>query len=593
MKEIKVWAPGARSVRLVTRDQEMEMTREDGGWWRILSDRICHGMEYKFSLDGKKALPDPRSFWQPYGVHGYSKYLDHSLFPWTDQEWQPPDMGSAIIYELHTGTFSERGTFQGITERLDHLEYLGVTHIELMPVNSFSGERGWGYDGVYLFTPHEAYGGPVELKKLVDECHRRGFSMILDVVYNHLGPEGNYLGSYAPYFTDRYATPWGSAVNLDGPWSDEVRRFFLDNALMWLRDYHFDVLRIDAVHSIFDMSALHFLEELSEEVKKLSLTLGRKKYLIAESDLNDPRIITPRERGGYGIHAQWCDDLHHGIHSFITGESQGYYQDFGKLEDLADALKKGYLYDGRYSSYRKRRHGRLSSHVQGQRLVVFLQNHDQVGNRALGERIHHLVGIGPLMCGAALYLCSPFIPLIFQGEEWAATTPFQYFTSHEDPEVARAVTEGRRKEFLQFHWKEEDVPDPQSPETFLRSRLNWRELSRDDHRKVLEWYRKLIDIRKENPELRDGRLDKVDVKFSEEGKWLAFHRGKILLVFNFHLTRGLNHFLESPDYDLILCSDPHAGIRGQDLYIPPESLTLLRRSATLHDCEGRLKKQGS
>ncbi len=576
MNGIRVWAPAAGSVQLVTRDLRVEMSRQTGGWWVCFSEHIQHGLDYKFSIDGKDPLPDPRSGWQPYGVHGYSRYVEHSLFQWRDRTWQPHELGSAVIYELHTGTFSEEGTFKGITGHLDHLQVLGITHIELMPVNSFSGDRGWGYDGVYPFAPMECYGGPDGLKMLVDECHRRGFSMILDVVYNHLGPEGNYLGHYGPYFTEKYTTPWGSAINFDGPGSDEVRRFFIDNAIMWLRDYHFDVLRIDAVHSIFDMSALHFLEELSSEVDQLSRDNGRKKYVIAESDLNDPRIITPGERGGYGIHAQWCDDLHHSVHAFLTGERTGYYQDFGKLEDIAKALKKGYVWDGKYSSFRKRRHGRSSVEIRGDRLVGFIQDHDQVGNRARGERLDHLVGKGMSMCAAALYICSPFIPMLFQGEEWAAETPFQYFTSHGDPELGKAVTSGRRREFLSFGWKEEDIPDPQDLNTFLRSRLKWKELSEEEHGKVLEWYRELVALRKKFPELHDGSLDGVHVHFSEEKKWFSFQRGRILLVFNFSYKVNLIHPLEDPCPDLLLASDPGCEIRGNELFLPSPSVALLR-----------------
>lgn len=575
MNGIRVWAPAAGSVQLVTRDLRVGMNRQAGGWWACFSEHIRHGLDYSFSVDGKDPLPDPRSGWQPWGVHGYSRYIDHSLFQWRDTTWQPHELGSAVIYELHTGTFSEEGTFQGITGHLDHLQILGITHIELMPVNSFSGDRGWGYDGVYPFAPMECYGGPDGLKMLVDECHRRGFSMILDVVYNHLGPEGNYLGHYGPYFTEKYTTPWGSAINFDGPGSDEVRRFFIDNAIMWLRDYHFDVLRIDAVHSIFDMSALHFLEELSSAVDQFSRDKGRNKFVIAESDLNDPRIITPGERGGYGIHAQWCDDLHHSVHAFLTGERKGYYQDFGKLEDIAKALKKGYVWDGKYSSFRKRRHGRSSAEIRGDRLVGFIQDHDQVGNRARGERLDHLVGKGMSMCAAALYICSPFIPMLFQGEEWGASSPFQYFTSHGDPELGKAVTSGRRREFLSFGWKEEDVPDPQDKNTFLRSRLNWKELSEEEHGKVLEWYRELVAVRKKFPELHDGNLDGVHVHFSEEKKWFSFQRGRILLVFNFSYKVDLIHPLDDPCPDLLLASDPGCEIRGNELFLPSTSVAIL------------------
>lgn len=576
MNEIRVWAPYAKVIQLVTPGDSFAMEKADKGWWTFSSAQIRNGMEYMFSINGKEPLPDPRSLWQPHGVHGYSRYLDHSLFSWKDRQWQPRELESAIIYELHTGTFSENGNFEGILGHLDHLKDLGITHIELMPVNSFSGNRGWGYDGVYLFAPMESYGGPDGLKRLVDECHRRGFSMIQDVVYNHLGPEGNYLGNYGPYFTDRYSTPWGSAINFDGPESDEVRRFFIENARMWLEDYHFDALRIDAVHAIFDMSARHFLDELTKEADRISHISGKKKYIIAESDLNDPRITDSRERGGYEVHAQWADDLHHAVHAFLTGERQGYYSDFGGLEDIAKALKQGIVYDGRYSIYRRKRHGKPFPDLRDRKLVGFIQNHDQVGNRARGERLNHLVVPALFRCAAALYLLSPFIPMIFQGEEWGASSPFQYFTSHEDPELGKAVTTGRRREFLSFGWKEDEIPDPQDLNTFLHSRLNWKDLSRESHAEILDWYRKLIALRKSCPGMTRSTFEDVDVQSNEEAAWILYRRGTVVMLFNLHKERDLAYHLNKPFPELMLSSDDDVKLTREGIILSPLSLVVMK-----------------
>ncbi len=393
---LRVWAPAAQTVdALVGKgEQRVPMRARDGGWWAS-DEAVPAGTDYRFSLDGGAPLPDPRSRWQPAGIDGVSRTVDVRSFGWTDAGWQPPPLADGLVYELHVGTFSVEGTFQGAVAHLDHLVELGVTHIELMPVAEFPGARGWGYDGVDLYAPHSAYGGPDGLWRLVDAAHERGLAVLLDVVYNHLGPAGNYLGSYGPYFTDRYATPWGSAVNFDGPQSDEVRAFFIDNALMWLRDYHLDGLRLDAVHAIFDMSAVHILEELAGAVGELAGQLGRPLALIAESDLNDPRLIRDRSLGGYGLDAQWSDDFHHALHSVLTGERSGYYADFGSLGDLAITLRQGYRYAGDHSPFRQRRHGRPQPNLDGTRLLGYAQNHDQIGNRALGERSAALMSRRP------------------------------------------------------------------------------------------------------------------------------------------------------------------------------------------------------
>ncbi|MGH7266012.1 MAG: malto-oligosyltrehalose trehalohydrolase, partial [Candidatus Rokuibacteriota bacterium] len=505
------------------------MARTGGGWWT--AEVPGAGADYAFALDGGPALPDPRSAWQPHGVHGPSRVVDHDAFAWTDAGWQAPPLAAALVYELHVGTFTAAGTFGAVIERLDHLVDLGVTHVELMPVVEFPGRRGWGYDGVDLFAPHHAYGGPDGLKRLVDACHARRLAVLLDVVYSHLGPAGNYLARFGPYFSTRHRTPWGEPVNLDGPDSDEVRRFFCDNALSWLRDYHADGLRIDAVHAIVDTSAVHFLEALAAEVEALSARLGRHLVLIAESDLNDPRVVQPRGAGGYGMDAQWSDDFHHALHTVLTGERGGYYADFGRLADVARALEAVFVYDGRYSGFRRRRHGRPVTGLSGHRFLGYLQNHDQIGNRARGERSSHLLSPRLLAVGAAVVLTAPFVPMLFQGEEWGATAPFLYFTDHEDPALGLAVTEGRRQEFAAFGWAPSEVPDPQAEATFERSKLDWGERAREPHRTLLEWHRALVRLRR-LAGLADGRLDQTRVRFDEAARWLAIERGPVTVVCN-------------------------------------------------------------
>lgn len=532
MPTIRVWAPRARSMELAHNGLLHAMTQEKMGWWSLDAPFIGHGSRYAFHLDGQGPLPDPRSAWQPEGLHGPSCWVDHAQFTWHDAGWQPPPLETAVIYELHIGTFTPEGTFDAAIERLNDLTDLGVTHLELMPVAEFSGSRGWGYDGAALYAPHHAYGGPEGLKRLVNACHRQGLAVLLDVVYNHLGPVGNYLGRYGPYFTDRYATPWGAAVNLDGPESGPVRRFFIDNALSWMRDYHFDGLRIDAVHAFADTSAIHFLEQLSADTRHLKAHLGRHLALIAESDLNDPRVVRPPEVGGYGIDAQWNEDFHHALHAALTGERQGYYRDFGRLADLARVLTHGWVYDGRYSVYRRRAHGRPATGLSGHRLVGCLQNHDQVGNRALGERIGRLVPLGRLKIGAALVLTAPFVPMLFQGEEWAASTPFHYFTDHEDPELGAAVRQGRRNEFAAFGWPNETLPDPQRPETFGESKLNWEEQTAPPHSEMRQWHQALIRLRRRHPALTDGRMEAVCVDFDETARWLVMTRGPVVVACN-------------------------------------------------------------
>ncbi|MDQ4037534.1 MAG: malto-oligosyltrehalose trehalohydrolase [Actinomycetota bacterium] len=520
-----VWAPHAdSSVEVLISGTRFELARGVRGSWEADIPTLVAGTDYAVSIDGGPPRPDPRSASQPAGVEGFSRVVDHAAFDWTDADWTGIELTHSVLYELHVGTFTDAGTFRGVIDRLDHLVSLGVQAVELMPVVEFSGSRGWGYDGVDLWAPHSAYGGPEGLKELVDACHAQGLGVVLDVVYNHLGPAGNFLAEFGPYFSDRHHTNWGQGVNVDGPGSDEVRSFLVDNALMWLRDYHVDGLRLDAVHAIVDESALHILEQLSAAVGALSDVRGVPLWLIVESDLNAPRFVRSPRTGGYGLSASWADEWHHALHALLTGESSGYYSDFGSLAHLAKALRQAWVYDGEYSAHRDRVHGRPPLGLSGEQFVVCTQNHDQIGNRAAGERLGMLTSIGRMKIAAALLLTGPFVPLLFQGEEWAASTPFQYFTDHQDPELGRAVSEGRRREFAYFGWRPEDVPDPQDLATFDRSRLQWSELASPAHAQMLEWYRALLALRRHHPGLRCGPLDDVTVDYDADQQWLILRR---------------------------------------------------------------------
>jgi maltooligosyltrehalose trehalohydrolase len=574
----RVWAPEVERLELASGDRRIAMQKGRDGWWVEEVSELGPGSDYAFVLDGGKPIPDPRSSWQPHGVHGPSRLVDHDAFQWRDTGWQPPPLASGVLYELHVGTFTPEGTFDAAIERLDHLVDLGVNHVELMPVAEFAGARGWGYDGVDLYAPHHAFGGPEGLKRFVDACHTRGLAAILDVVYNHLGSEGNYLPRFGPYFTDRYATSWGEAVNLDGPGSDEVRRFLCDNALAWLRDYHFDGLRIDAVQAIVDTSAVHFLEQLAEEVESLAARLGRPLVLVAESDLNDPRIVRSRQVGGYGLDAVWNEDFHHALHAALTGERCGYYADFGRLADVARALERGIVYDGRWSAYRKRRHGRPATGLSGCHFVGFLQNHDQVGNRAQGERTSQLLTPEQLRVAAALVLTAPFVPMLFQGEEWGASTPFHYFADHEEPELIRAVRTGRREELTAFGWDTRDLPDPQDPETFRRSELDWRELEHEPHRSLLDWHRRLISLRHEASGLTDGRLDRVGVAFDEEARWLRMDRGPITVTCNLGSDTATIPLATGASRALVLASSPEACVEEGRVTLRGATVAIFRSS---------------
>ncbi|MBV9770803.1 MAG: malto-oligosyltrehalose trehalohydrolase [Bryobacterales bacterium] len=580
MHAFKVWSPLASKVELRISGQLYSMEQLDHGWWQLRVPNAQPGMDYQFVVDGGDALPDPRSRWQPQGVHGPSRLPD-ATFAWEDQHWNPPPLGSGIVYELHVGTFTAEGTFQAVIDRLDYLVDLGITHIELMPVAEFPGGWGWGYDGVDIYAPSHNYGSPADLKALVNACHIRGLAVLLDVVYNHFGPDGNYLSKFGPYTTERYETPWGNAVNLDGPYSESVRSFFVDNAVMWLRDYHFDGLRLDAVHALIDSSAYHFLEQLADRVRTLEARLGRHLVLIAESDLNDPRIVRPSKIGGYGIDAQWADDFHHCLHAVLTDERSGYYSDFGGLPRLAKALQQAYVYDGCFSEHRKRRHGRAPIGIPGYSFVVCTQNHDQIGNRACGDRLGHLVGQRKAKLAAALLFSAPYVPMIFQGEEWNASTRFQYFTQHEDAELARAVSEGRRNEFAAFGWSPENVPDPQDPGTFKRSKLNWDERSQVEHAGMLAWYRSLIRLRRATPDLCDGDLSEVSVKFNEEESWLLLRRGSTWVACNF----GQNPcFVPAPETAAVVLASAEGSRTGAEgVKVPAESVLILSTSSELQD----------
>jgi maltooligosyltrehalose trehalohydrolase len=567
-----VWAPKAKSVDLLWAAQRIAMRQSEGGHWEVEVDGARAGDRYQYSLDGGQPLPDPRSRWQPDGVHGSSALVDaEELRRIQRSGFRARPMREAVIYELHVGTFTAEGTYQAAERKLEYLAGLGITHVELLPVATFPGRHGWGYDGVDWYAPQPSYGTPQELAGFVAACHRQGMAVLLDVVYNHFGPDGNYLGGFAPYFTDRVKTPWGDAINYDDHDSDGVRSFVIDNAVMWLEDYGFDGLRLDAVHAIYSFEAVHVLEDLADAVRELSVKLNKELVLIAESDLNDPRLVQAAARGGYGLSAHWSDDFHHALHRFFTGESGGYYADFHGLKDIATALRSGYVYQGQYSAYRRRRHGREAKGVNSDQLVVFSQNHDQIGNRAQGERLSMLLQPVQLKAIAGLLLLSPFVPMLFQGEEWGAKTPFIYFTDHENQELARLVTEGRTREFKAFSWQG-DVPDPQAAQSFVGSKLNWAELDETGHAQVLAWYRRLIELRHEMLDPLGKR--RAQVAFNEDARWLRFAVGNVLVVLNAG-DQPRRVPMPSGAWDWVLSSI--AGDEAQTPEIPGWGLRVFRR----------------
>jgi maltooligosyltrehalose trehalohydrolase len=547
------------------------------GWWQADVAEALPGRDYGFLLDDdEQVLPDPRSRRQPRGVHQPSQFYADD-FAWTDAGWAGHGLAESVIYELHTGTFTEAGTLDAAIERLDYLVDLGITHVELLPVNAFNGEWNWGYDGVLWYAVDETYGGPDALKRLVDACHGRGLAVVLDVVYNHLGPSGNYLSRFGPYLRSGRNT-WGDLVNLDGESAGAVREYILDNALMWLTEFHVDALRLDAVHALVDSSDVHLLAELSSRVKVRSAELGRPLVLLAESDLNDPIMFTDREQGGYGLDGQWDDDVHHALHALLSGEKQAYYSDFGSLSGLAKVLTKAFFHDGTYSSFRGRSHGKPVdvAATPGYRFVVSLQNHDQVGNRAGGDRLSQITSPAMLKVGATLLLTSPFTPMLWMGEEWAASTPWPFFTSHPEPALAEATAAGRIREFAEHGWDAADVVDPQDPAAFTDAKLRWDERDEPAHAGMLEVYRRLLRLRRAEPDLADPRLDRVEVDFDEDERWVIVHRGTFDVLANL-----ADHAQELPAAgEIVFGTEPglHAqDARGPRMVLPATSACIVRR----------------
>jgi maltooligosyltrehalose trehalohydrolase len=538
--EFRVWAPKITNltVRILgAKIQTIPMTRTPDSEFVATVPHLSEGMDYFYVLEGERERPDPVSRWQPQGVHGPSRIVNPKSFGWSDQGWSGVPLKDFIIYELHTGTFTREGTFESIIPRLPYLRDLGITAIEIMPVAEVPGNRNWGYDGASLYSPQSSYGGPTGLKKLVDACHHHGLAVVLDVVYNHLGPEGNYLPEFAPCFTDAHHTPWGKAINFDGPESDGVRRFVIDNALYWLTEYHVDALRLDAIHGIYDFGARHILDELSEAFQRQAQRLKRQAWIIAESDLEDVRIINPRAVGGYALDAQWHDDFHHALYALLTGEQEGFLMDFGSLSDLAKSIRVGFVHDWKYSRYRRRHYGSSSKDRPGEQFVAFIQNHDQVANTSRGKRLSSLVSPAQQKLAAVLTLCSPFLPLVFMGEEYGETAPFLFFTSFEDPNLAAAVREGRKKE-LGKHYSESDFADPQAQSTLERCKLDWSKPVTSPHAEILCLYRDLMSLRKQHPSLGNCRKDLVEIRFDEKSKCFVMKRTDpsdtaVLLVCNF------------------------------------------------------------
>ena len=548
--EFCVWAPARQQVEVVVESlpqRPVALARDAHGYWTGVVPEAQPESFYRYRLDGKTDRPDPASHCQPRGVHEASCIVDHATFGWQDEDWRGIALESMVMYELHVGTFTNAGTFDAVIPRLHQLKEVGITAIELMPVAQFPGERNWGYDGVYPYAVQWSYGGPKGLKRLVNAAHATGIAVILDVVYNHLGPEGNYLWDFGPYFTDRYRTPWGPAVNFDGPDSDHIREYFLQNALFWFREYHIDALRVDAVHAIYDRSASPFLMELSRATEAFAASSGRRHLLVAESNLNDSVVIRPREQYGFGFDAQWSDDLHHALHTILTGERDGYYVDFGHSDQLRKGLQRGAVYAGEYSQFRRRRHGNSPDGRPARQFVVFSQNHDQIGNRMHGERLSTLVSFEAAKLAAALVLLSPYVPLLFMGEEYAEEAPFPFFVSHGDPELVEAVRRGRREEFLSFSWAGEP-PDPQSTDTFASAILRWERRDGGRHAQMLSFYKELLRLRREAPALALMEKTHMSVDWLKEESVLRMERwtegSRLMAVF--HLRGGATELASPP-----------------------------------------------
>jgi maltooligosyltrehalose trehalohydrolase len=576
-----IWAPNAESVTLLAAGERFTMQRragtgpEDDGWWTAAGAPADGDVDYGYLLDGDATpLPDPRTRRQPDGVHALSRTFDPSAYSWQDDAWQGRELQGAVIYELHLGTFTPEGTLDAAAGKLDYLAGLGVDFIELLPVNAFNGTHNWGYDGVQWFAVHEAYGGPEAYQRFVDAAHAAGLGVIQDVVYNHLGPSGNYLPRFGPYLKQGEGNTWGDSVNLDGPGSDHVRRFILDNLAMWLRDYRVDGLRLDAVHALKDERAVHILEDFGALADQISAEVGRPLTLIAESDLNNPRLLYPRDVNGYGLEGQWSDDFHHAVHVNVTGETTGYYSDFDSLAALAKVLRDGFFHDGSYSSFRERHHGRPInfSAVHPAALVVCSQNHDQIGNRATGDRLSQTLPYGSLALAAVLTLTGPFTPMLFMGEEYGASTPWQFFTSHPEPELGKATAEGRIKEFERMGWDPAVVPDPQDPETFRRSKLDWAEAADGDHARLLELYRSLTALRRSTPDLTKLGFEDTQVEFDEDARWLRFRRGGVQVLLNFS-EQPVS--LDGAGTALLLATDDAIRLEGERAELGPLSAAVV------------------
>lgn len=583
MHRFEVWAPLAQRVDLVLgEDGDIAVPMQAGadGWWSREVEDAGPGTDYAYSLDGSDALPDPRSLWQPHGVHGPSRLFEPSAFDWDDQDWAGPRDGEgtagAVFYELHVGTFTSDGTLDAAIDRLPHLVALGVEVVEVMPLGAFPGRWGWGYDGAHPGAVHAPYGGPEALQRFVAAAHRLGLGVCLDVVENHLGPSGNYLALFGPYFTDRTETPWGAALNLDGPDSGPIRRWILERAMRWFRDFHVDALRLDAVHEMHDRSRRPFLADLSDGTAALSASLGRPLGLVAESDLNDPRMVEPTREGGLGLTAQWDDDVHHALHALLTGERQGYYVDFGSFEALAKVLTRVFVHDGAWSTFREADWGRPvdPERHRGHQFLAYLQNHDQVGNRAQGDRLSPALAPGLQAAGAALVMCSAFTPMVFMGEEWAASSPWQYFTDFDEPQLARAVRAGRREEFATHGWHPGDVPDPQSTSTRSASVLDWSEVSAPEHARMLGWYRALIALRRNTPELLDDNLRGVEAMYDADAGWFVLGRAGHRIVVNVAPVRR-EVPLGVPVTEILL-SWELCTARGESVAVEPRSVAIVR-----------------
>ena len=579
-----IWAPAASEVTLIAGGRRQPMEKRSGGpedgWWTAPGvpldgpNALHGGTDYGYLVDGEGPFPDPRSLRQPEGVHALSRTFDFAAHMWRDEDWRGRKLRGSVIYELHVGTFTPEGTLDSAAAKLDYLAGLGVDFVELLPVNAFNGTHNWGYDGVLWFAVHEAYGGPAAYQRFVDAAHAAGLGVIQDVVYNHLGPSGNYLPKFGPYLKSGQGNTWGDSLNLDGPGSDEVRRYILDNAAMWLRDFHVDGLRLDAVHALRDERAVHILEELATVGDRIEAATGIPRTLIAESDLNNPRLIYPQHANGYGLEGQWSDDFHHAVHVNLTGETSGYYSDFQSLGVLAKVLQHGFFHDGSYSSFRGRHHGRpiRADLAHPSALVVCNQNHDQIGNRATGDRLSQTLSYGRLAIAAVLTMTSPFTPMLFMGEEFGASTPWQFFTSHPEQWLGEATAKGRLKEFERMGWDPAVVPNPQDPETFSRSKLNWEEASQGEHAKLLDLYRALGALRHSTPELAEGGFAATEVEFNDDEQWLILVRGGVRALFNF----GAEPLTSNLDGDILLVTDPKAALADGTLTVPAESAVIVR-----------------